>query len=201
MQSTEFGAEDWIERLARALGKLSAGQERYLQEYYRQHPRVHDVSEEPGNKHAGLPTRRRAATSMPWRTTAMSLREEEYYAPLSAVLDPARNILRSHPMLAAGHKPDYRLGRILPDGDPQYRAVDLVRGPDRGTDGPCGGTVRGSLPDGGGGTERAPRSGRRKKRVCRCAWGAGCRMRRGAVLRPDLEGKDRHCGRHGTSPV
>ena len=55
MQSTEFGAEDWIERLARALGKLSAAQEPYLQEYYRQHPRVHDVSEEPGNNTPAFP--------------------------------------------------------------------------------------------------------------------------------------------------
>ena len=72
MQSTEFGAEDWIERLARALGKLSAGQERYLQEYYRQNPRVHDVSEEPGNNTPASHSTT-YATSMPWRTTAMSL--------------------------------------------------------------------------------------------------------------------------------
>ena len=99
MQSTEFGAEDWIERLARALGKLSAGQERYLQEYYRQHPRVHDVSEEPGNNTPAFPLDDvRDLYAMAHHSHVFG--EEEYYAPLCAVLDPARNILRSHPMLA-----------------------------------------------------------------------------------------------------
>ena len=56
MNSNKLAADDWIESLALSLRKLSAAQEPYLQEYYRQHPRVHDVSEEPGNKHAGLPS-------------------------------------------------------------------------------------------------------------------------------------------------
>ena len=99
MQSTEFGAEDWIEGLARALGKLSAAQEPYLQEYYRQHPRVHDVSEEPGNNTPAFPLDDvRDLYAMAHHSHVFG--EEEYYAPLCAVLDPARNILRSHPMLA-----------------------------------------------------------------------------------------------------
>ena len=99
MQSTEFGAEDWIERLARALGKLSAAQEPYLQEYYRQHPGGHVLLEERGGKQPAFALDDcRDLYAMAHHSHV--LREEEYYAPLCAVLDPAWNILRSHPMLA-----------------------------------------------------------------------------------------------------
>ena len=95
----EFGAEDWIERLARALGKLSAGQEPYLQEYYRQHPGGHVLFEERGGKQPAFELDDcRDLYAMAHHSHV--LREEEYYAPLCAVLDAARNILRSHPMLA-----------------------------------------------------------------------------------------------------
>ena len=50
MQSTEFGAEDWIECLAGALRKLAKAQEPYLQEYYRQHLGGHVLLEEQGGK-------------------------------------------------------------------------------------------------------------------------------------------------------
>ena len=199
MQSTEFGAEDWIERLARALGKLSAAQEPYLQEYYRQHPRVHDVSEEPGNNTPAFPLDDvRDLYAMAHHSHVFG--EEEYYAPLCAVLDPARNILRSHPMLAGvinsiiGRDEFYleilNTGQSTSSGDLiaglMARAADLSGDRFR--------TAAGEL-------NALLDPGRRKKRVCRCAWGAGCRIRRGAVLRPDLEGKDGHCGRDGTSPV
>ena len=99
MQSTEFGAGDWTERLARALGKLSAGQEPYLQEYYRQHPRGHVLFEEQGGKQPAFALDDcRDLYAMAYHSHILG--EWKYYAPLSTVLDPARNILRSHPMLA-----------------------------------------------------------------------------------------------------
>ena len=98
MQSTEFGAEDWIERMARALGKLSAGQEPYLQEYYRQHPGGHVLLEERGGKQPAFELDDcRDLYGMAHHSHVFW--EEAYYAPLCAVLDPARNILRSHSML------------------------------------------------------------------------------------------------------
>ena len=99
MQSTEFGAEDWIERLARALGKLSAAQEPYLQEYYRQNPGGHVLLEERGGKQPSFALDDcRDLYAMAHHSHILG--EWKYYAPLSKVLDPARNILRSHPMLA-----------------------------------------------------------------------------------------------------
>ena len=43
MTAGEFSADEWIDRLARALPGLAEAQEPYLQEYYRQNPGVHVV--------------------------------------------------------------------------------------------------------------------------------------------------------------
>ena len=199
MQSTEFGAEDWIERLARALGKLSAAQEPYLQEYYRQHPGGHVLFEEQGGKQPAF-TLDDCRDLYAMAHHSHVFREEEYYAPLCAVLDPARNILRSHSMLARVVSPiigqdEFRM-EILNTGH-STSSGDLIAGLMARAAELSGDRFRTAAGELNALLDPAPEktSGRRP------AWGAGCWIRRSAVLRPDLEGKDRHCGRDGNSPV
>ena len=53
MTMAEFTAGGWIDRLARALPGLAEAQEPYLQEYWKQHPRVHGpVGDRDGNQPA-----------------------------------------------------------------------------------------------------------------------------------------------------
>ena len=99
MTSEEFTAENWIDRLARALRNLAEAHEPYLQKYYRQNPRVHVVFEERGGNPPAFPLDDlRDLYAMAYHSKVFG--KEEYYAPLCAVLDPARHILRSHPTLA-----------------------------------------------------------------------------------------------------
>ena len=99
MTVEEFLAEYWIDHLASALRSLAEVQEPYLQEYCRQNPPVHVVFEErSGNPPAFPLDDLRDLYAMAYHSKVFS--KEEYYAPLCAVLDPVRHILRSHPTLA-----------------------------------------------------------------------------------------------------
>ena len=99
MTSEEFAAENWIDRLAPALRSLADAQKPYLQGYYKENPRVHVVLEKRGgNPSAFLLDDLRDLYAMAYHSKVFG--KEEYYAPLCAVLDPVRNILRSHPTLA-----------------------------------------------------------------------------------------------------
>ncbi len=99
MTSEEFAAGDWIDRLAQALRDLSGAQEPYLQEYCRQNPRVHvSRGRRDGDAPAFPLDDLRDLYAMARHSNVFG--EEEYYAPLRAVLDPVRHILRSHPTLA-----------------------------------------------------------------------------------------------------
>ena len=98
MTAGEFSAEEWIDRLARALPGLAEAQEPYLQEYDRQNPRVHAVYGGPDGDPPAFPLDDLQGLYLMGHH-ANALGEQEYYAPLCAVLDPVRSILRSHPTL------------------------------------------------------------------------------------------------------
>ena len=99
MTSEEFSVGEWVESLAGSLRKLSEAQDPYLKEYYRQHPRVHVLSEDGSIKPPALALDDlRDLYGMACHSHVLS--EWRYFAPLGAVLDVARNILRSHPTLA-----------------------------------------------------------------------------------------------------
>ena len=96
MSGTEFEVGEWIDRLASALFRLNMAQEIHLQEYYRQDRPVRvlgggQVHKRPGDRLDDL----RVLYSL-----ARSGRgEDECFAPLCEVLNPARYILLSHPTL------------------------------------------------------------------------------------------------------
>lgn len=99
MTSEEFSVGEWVESLAGSLLKLREAQEPYLREYYRQHPRVHVLCEDGSIKPPALALDDlRDLYAMTYHSHVLS--DWRYFAPLGAVLDPARNILRSHPTLA-----------------------------------------------------------------------------------------------------
>ena len=99
MNSNKFAVDDWIQRLASALSKLAEAQEPYLKEYYRQHPPVHVLSEDGSIEPPALALDDlRDLYGMACHSHVLS--EWRYFAPLCAVLDPARFIVRSHPALA-----------------------------------------------------------------------------------------------------
>ena len=99
MSSIEFAVDDWIERLASALRKLAEAQEPYLKEYFRQYPRVHVLSEDGSIKPPALALDDlRMVYAMACHSHVLG--GEQHYVPLCAMLDPARRILRSHPLLA-----------------------------------------------------------------------------------------------------
>ena len=112
MTSAEFDAGGWIERLASALRRLSEKQGRWLLEYCEQQPDAQVVT-------GG---RSRADRNFPlddlrglYAEVRYSKRwgSEAHYAPLRAVLDPARYALLSHPTLARAAV----AGRIVGDND------------------------------------------------------------------------------------
>ena len=98
MTAGEFSADEWIDRLARALPRLAEAQEPYLQEYYRQNPRVHVVYGGTDCDPPAFPLDDLQALYLMGHHGNAS-GEQEYYAPLCAVLDPVRSILRSHSTL------------------------------------------------------------------------------------------------------
>ena len=99
MTMTEFAAGDWIDRLARALPGLAEAQKPYLQEYWKQNPRVHGaVGGRDGNQSAFPLDDLRDLYAIARHSDVFG--KQEHYAPLLAVLDPVRHILYSHPTLA-----------------------------------------------------------------------------------------------------
>ena len=99
MDSKKFAVDDWIQRLALSLGKLAEAQEPYLKKYYKQHPRVHVLSEDGSIEPPAVALDDlRDLYGMACHSHVLG--DWRYFAPLGAVLDPARNILRSHPTLA-----------------------------------------------------------------------------------------------------
>lgn len=129
MTTSEFSAEDWIDRLTPALVNLAKVQVPYLEEYYNQNPSVH-VFEEWGGKSAVFPLDDlRDLYAMARHGNSHG--EEEYYAPLCEVLDPVRHMLRSHPTLARVVSPiigkDEFSMDILDSGGLTY-TTDLIAG-------------------------------------------------------------------------
>ena len=98
MTAGVFSADEWIDRLARALPGLAEAQEPYLQEYYRQNRGVDVVYGGRDGDPPDFPLDDlRDLYLMGHHGNASG--EQEYYAPLCAVLDLVRSILRSHPTL------------------------------------------------------------------------------------------------------
>ena len=98
MTMAEFVAGDWIDRLAGTLPGLAEVQEPYLQEYQRQHPRVHGAG---GGRDGHQPAFPLDDLRSLYAIASHShvLGAQEHYAPLLTVLDPVRYILRWHPTL------------------------------------------------------------------------------------------------------
>ncbi len=99
MNTKRFAVEEWIDRLASALRKLAEAQEPYLKEYYRQNPPTYVLSADGSIEPPPIALDDlRDVYGMARHSHVLS--EWRYFAPLGSVLDPARNILRSHPTLA-----------------------------------------------------------------------------------------------------
>ena len=99
MTTGEFSADEWIDRLARALPGLAETQKPYLRRYQEQNPRVHfELGRRDGNLPAFPLDDLRDLYAMARHSHALG--EDKYYTALCAVLDPVRHILRSHPTLA-----------------------------------------------------------------------------------------------------
>ena len=99
MTLEKFAAGDWIDRLALALRSLAEVQESYLPEYYGRSRRLQIVFGEQGGNPQPFPLDElRMLYARAYYSKDVG--KEEYYTPLSAVLDPVRVIMRSHPTLA-----------------------------------------------------------------------------------------------------
>ena len=89
MNSKKFAVDDWIQRLALSLGKLAEAQEPYLKEYYKQHPRVHVLSEDGSIEPPAVALGDlRDLYGMACHSHVLG--EWRYFAPLDAVLDPRK---------------------------------------------------------------------------------------------------------------
>ena len=98
MTAGGFSANEWIDRLARALPGLAEAQEPYLSEYHEHNPRVHfELWGRDGNPPAFPLDDLRDLYAMARHSHAFG--KEKEYAALCVVLDPVRGILRSHPTL------------------------------------------------------------------------------------------------------
>ena len=99
MTAEEFSAGDWIDRLAQALPDLAEEQKPYLCEYRKHDPRAHfELRGRGDNSSVFRLDDLRDLYAMAFHSYDFG--EEKHYAALSAVLNPVRNILRSHPTLA-----------------------------------------------------------------------------------------------------
>ena len=99
MTAEEFSAGDWIDRLAQALPDLAEEQKPYLREYRKHDPRAHfELRGRGDNSSVFRLDDLRDLYAMAFHSYDFG--EEKHYAALSAVLNPVRNILRSHPTLA-----------------------------------------------------------------------------------------------------
>ena len=98
MTAAEFEFGDWIDRLTLALSKLAEAQESYLPEYYGRSRRLQIVFGEQDSNPPAFPLDDvRMLYAMACHSHVLG--QEKYYAPLCAVLNPVRVILRSHPRL------------------------------------------------------------------------------------------------------
>lgn len=96
MQSEEFEAGDWIDRLAQALRVLSRAQGPFLKDYWRYNPP--DCVVVDGRHEMPFPLDELRTLYLSARHGRM-VDEREYYAPLRAAMDPVLSLLRSHPRL------------------------------------------------------------------------------------------------------
>ena len=96
MNSEEFDAGNWVERLARALPGLSEVQEPFLQEYWERNPRERVVIDGRDETPSPLDDLRMLYARA---RHAGIFGEHTYYAPLRTAMDPVRTILRSHPVV------------------------------------------------------------------------------------------------------
>ena len=94
MNSEEFEAGVWIERLARALSGLSRAQGPFLKEYWQHVPREH--VEVDGRDETPFPL---DDLRMLYAQVGHGFGESDCCAPLRAAMDPVRTLLRSHPTL------------------------------------------------------------------------------------------------------
>ena len=99
MISDGFTAGDWIDRLTLALRSLAEVQESYLPEYYGRNRRLQIVFGEQSSNPLAFPLDELRLLYAEAYYNKVSGKEDDY-APLCAVLDPVRIILRSHPTLA-----------------------------------------------------------------------------------------------------
>ena len=117
MTSKGFDASDWIDRVAAALRALALAQEPYLQAYWQHNPREQVIVD--GRDETPFPLDDVRMVYAEARYSRSFGREAEY-APLRAVLDPARHALLSHPKLERVAV----AGRIVGENDFWMRLVN-----------------------------------------------------------------------------
>ena len=96
MKLEDFEAGNWIERLARALRRLSQAQRPFLRDYWQHNPRKRVVVD--GRDETPFPLDDLNSIYIFARHGRM-VSEREYYEPLRAAMDPVLSLLRSHPTL------------------------------------------------------------------------------------------------------
>ena len=96
MQAEEFEAEEWIDRLARALRVLSGAQGPFLKDYWRRNSP--DYVAVGGRDETPFPLDELRTLYLSARHGRM-VGEREYYLPLRSAIDPVLSVLRSHPRL------------------------------------------------------------------------------------------------------
>ena len=190
MNAEEFDAENWIDYLAQALSRRAEEHESRLRKYLGLNPDIHILfGGREGDPHTFSPDDVRDHFSPMGRRWNWVTREVENHAAKTSASDCVRRILLSHPTLGGvagskiGHE-EFWL-QVLDRG----RSTSLTD-PECRTDGAGRRGIRRPLPGGGQRIGCASYSGRGNRGGWRTGR-AGCRIRRGAVLRSDTEGEDR----------
>ena len=110
MNSKEFAAGDWVDRLGSALRKLAIAQELYLEEYYRQNADARVAYDGwVGNRRGYELDDLRVLYAM----ARHGIGDQKRFAPLCEVLDPVRYILLSQSYAGASNGSDNRPRPIL----------------------------------------------------------------------------------------
>lgn len=117
MTSKAFDADGWIDRVTAAVGALAQAQESYLQAYWQHNPRKQVIVN--GRDETPFPLDDVRMVYAQARYSRTFGREAEY-APLRAMLDPARHALLSHPELERVAV----VGRIVGENDFWMRMVN-----------------------------------------------------------------------------